>query len=116
MKMYEMNQVGYASLPNMTSEELNNARKTIKQFLQLNPSSYYLMLNNEAHYYTVYTFIDGYKFDDMSKEIIEIAAELGDVKSIELAEDKQKVEFWINYAGECRVFYLFDYARGVVEV
>lgn len=119
MNMYEFNQIGYSSLPKLTSAELEAAEKAIQTFLEENPARYYLMLNNELHYYTVYTWdIQGYRFDKMAAEIIDIAKSLGSIKSIEIAEDNQKVEFWINVPGneQCSVFYLFNYEAGVVVV
>ena len=50
----------------------------------------------------------------MAKEMIDIIAELGPVKSIE--DEGDKLAAWIIYNGGCHVFYLFDYKRGVVEV
>lgn len=118
MNLYEMNKTGYAGLPSYTPEDLHQAKKLVVNFLKAHPSNYYLMLNNEenVHYYTLYTFKDGYKFSAMADEIIDISKDLGDIKSIENAEDGVSLEFWIMYHGECRVFYLFDYAGGVIEV
>jgi hypothetical protein len=115
--MYEFNQVGYSSLPTMTKEDLHKAETTVKNFLSDNPSKYYMMLNNDEHYYTIYTFTDNYRFTDMAAEIVDVATTLGEVKSIEISEDKHKVEFWITKGkDECIVYYLFDYAIGVIEV
>lgn len=117
MKLYEFNQLSYAGLPSLSSEkELKDARNYIKNYLKENPSIYYLMLNNDKRYYTLYTFVDGYKFDEMAKEILEIALELGEIKSIEKNENTGVLEFWIMYEEECHMFVLFDYSRGVVEV
>lgn len=117
MTMYEFNQIGYSSLPVMTEEELHNAEATIKNFLSDHSSKYYMMLNNEKHYYTIYTFTDNYRFADMATEIVNIATTLGDVKAIEVSEDGNAVEFWItDIERECIVYYLFDYALGVIEV
>lgn len=75
-----------------------------------------MLLNNESHYYTLFTFTDNFKFKELAQEIISIVLPLGEIKSIEISENGQAMEFWIMYDGECRVFYLFDYARGVIEI
>jgi len=116
MNMYEMNKIGYAGLPEMTVEEIQQSIPMIRQFLSNNPSNYYMLLNNECKYYTVFKFVKEYKFKEMAAEIISIVLPLGKIKSIELAEGGQAMEFWIDYDDECRVFYLFDYERGVIEV
>ena len=116
MNMYEMNKIGYAGLPEMTVEEIQNSIPIIRQFLSNNASNYYMLLNNECKYYTLFKFVNEYKFKEMAAEIISIILPLGKIKSIELTESGQAMEFWIEYDGECRVFYLFDYARGVIEI
>ena len=117
MNLYEMNKIGYASLPAMTKEDLNKSCEKICEFLKNNPSKYYLMLNNESKYYTLYTFRPNYaNFLEMAKTIVEIVEQLGEVKSIEPTAANDALEFWIIYENECRVFYLFDYSRGVVEI
>jgi hypothetical protein len=114
MNLYEVNQTAYAKLPTLSEDDLRTAEKTILQFLKNNPTSYYMMVNNDCRYYTLYHFIDTYKFKEMAKEMIDIITELGPVKSIE--DEGDKLAAWIMYNGNCHVFYLFDYARGVVEV
>lgn len=116
MKMYDLNKVGYSSLPNYNDSDIDNAKYIIRKYLTYHPSSYYMLLNNENHYYTLFTFTDGYKFAKLTDEIINIARELGSIKSIETSEDGNAIEFWIMYEGEVCVFYLFDYARGVIEI
>ena len=116
MNMYEMNKVGYAGLPEMTVEEVKNSIPLIRKYLSDNSGKYYMLLNNESKYYTVFAFTDESRFKDMAQEIISIVLPLGQIKSIELSNDGMAVEFWIMYDGECRVFYLFNYDRGVIEV
>lgn len=116
MNLYEFNKAGYACLANFDQEDINHAKKNILEYLKNHPSKYYLMLSNEAHYYTIYTFKEDYKFKQMSEEIMNIVKDLGDIKSIEIPEDNSAIEFWIMYNGECHLFYLFDYTQGVVEI
>lgn len=116
MNMYEFNQIGYAALPNYLEEDFHKAKKNILDFLKSHSSTYYMFLNNTEHYYTLFTFKDNFKFKEMSDEIIDIIKELGEVKSIELSEDGNAIEAWIMYNGQCQVFYLFNYERGVIEV
>lgn len=116
MKMYDFNQSLYSSLPNIFDTEKEEAKKIIIDYLDHNPSKYYMMLNNESHYYTVYTFPHGFYFDKMTEEIMSIAEELGEIKAIHPAPDNQAIEFWIKTDDECRVYYLFNYENGVIEI
>lgn len=115
LTVYEYNKKGYASLPPYDSEGLKLAEKNIKEYLKNLPSKYYMMVNNDEHYYTLYTFKNEYKFTEMAKEILQIAKELGPIHGVEDGGNGA-LEFWINYNGECQLFYFFDYARGVIEV
>ena len=63
MKMYDFNQSLYSSLPNISDTEKEEVKKIIIDYLEHNPSKYYMMLNNESHYYTVYSFPHGFLFD-----------------------------------------------------
>lgn len=114
MNMYEFNQISYSSVPDMTEEELDKAKKNLRTFLQNNIADYYLLLNNEAHYYTVFNYVNTLKIKEMTETIMEIVLELGSIKAIEIEDDK--VEFWIMHENECKVFYLFDYTQGVIRV
>ena len=116
MKAYELNQIGYASVPALTDEELAKSEKLIKEFLKNNPSKYYLVLNNDVRYYTFYTWKNEFKFNEMAHEILDIMLELGEIKSIEKSEVASAIEFWVMYRGECHMFLLFNYENGVVEV
>lgn len=56
MTLYELNQAGYASLPKMTKAELEKAKGNIITFLDSNDSRYYMMLNHDNKYFTLFTY------------------------------------------------------------
>ena len=117
INLYEFNQMGYNSLPNYDEEDFNYAEQLIRNFLNKYPSKYYLLLNNDLHYYTFFVK-NGIVITDPVKEILSIVKELGNVKSIEIANSGDAIEFWINTLTdkECHMFLLFDYALGVIEI
>lgn len=117
MNLYELNQAGYASLPNMTSKAKRKAKNNIFAFLEKNNlSKYFMILNNEIRYYTVYTYANNYyKPDEMAEEMMSVMEELGSLKSVEVTDNM--VEFWITGKdGVCRMYACFPYDRGVIEV
>lgn len=119
MTLYEFNKMGYASLPDMDETALDKASIYIKEFLeQKTPfSKYWLLLNNENKYYTIFhRNSSDFSFNDLTSEIMDITQDLGGIKNIELDDSGSALEFWINYNGECCLFLLFDYTRGVIEV
>lgn len=122
MTLYEMNQPLYAKLDTMTEQELKEKEMELATFLQETGSNYYMMLDPNGNYYTVYI---GKNAAHMAAEIIDITKTLGDIKSIEVEGDR--VEFWVLppeekkyksdlHAPICTMFVLFDYTEGVVEV
>lgn len=121
MNIYEVNKGLYLNVPPMEEEPI---KKVILDFLQGHESCYYLMLNHDIHYYTMFhanTFnIDEKTFvlviDKMVDEIYSIIADLGPVVDIINNQETAMLEIWIKYDGDPMMFGLFDYTRGVVEV
>ena len=116
MNMYEFNKIGYAGVPSLTHPEIAQYQDKIEQFLKSHQSKYFMLLNNESKYYTLFTFTKNYYFYSMARELISVVLELGEIKSIEFTEDGQAIEFWIFANGECKVYYFFNYERGVIEI
>lgn len=117
MTLYEFNQAGYSNMPDMTEEQIQKARQDIViPFLEKHPSSYYLLLNNDQHYYTFFVFNEFSVIDNLAGELVTLAQELGPIKSIEVSNDGEFIEFWISYDNSTEAFMFFDYQRGVIEI
>lgn len=119
MTLYEFNQVGYNSMPPMTKEELDEAKTLVKEYLRKTQSDYYMLLNNEEHYYTVFHRVTRYPIDTadaVCNRIFSIAQELGTLKAVEIDNTFAGVQFWItdNWDDKTKMYGLFDYARGVI--
>lgn len=116
MTLYELNKAGYNSLPDMTEEAMKSAVDTLVQFLTTFDSNYYMLLNNEEHYYTLFTYKDKHDYYQMAREIISAAECLGSFKAIERNSDI--VEFWIKDPDldETKMYVLFNYEMGVIKV
>lgn len=121
MTMYELNQANYANLPTMTEQQLKAKVPYIVSYLDKHRGSYYLLLEKEQRYYTFFTFKDGhYNPGRMAGELIDIVADLGDVKAIETDNLDNMLEIWITSRdtsdGECSMYGFFNYDGGVIEV
>ena len=114
MTLYELNQAGYASLPKMTKAELEKAKRNIITFLDSNNSRYYMMLNHDNKYFTLFTYENDVNKNKMASEIISVSKTLGEIKAIEINGDI--IEIWILYEGKCDMYAFFDYAKGVIQV
>lgn len=129
MTLYEMNQIGYASLPKMAKSEVETMKSKVSDWLteilhtyDSETNIYFMLLNNESHYYTIFnwralTIKDGGDSEDLIREIFSIIKGLGTLKSIEPTEAGDAWEFWITGQDTVtRMYLLFDYTRGVIEV
>lgn len=116
MTLYELNQAGYNSLPELKDDRLHEAEKKLYDYLITYDANYYMMLNHDKKYFTIFT----YKKDThiqtwMVDVMIDIARSLGTLKSIEIAPNM--VEFWItDEFGICNMYAMFPYDQGVIEV
>lgn len=118
MTIYELNQVNYGKLPALGEAELATADQTIADFLNWHRANYYMLLNHELRYFTLF-HQESPQFRHITREnIIAILQELGEIKSIEKTSDEMAIECWVtmnNDPEDTHAFILFDYDRGVVE-
>lgn len=116
--LYEIERVNYAKLPDMDTGEAQKATEDIVNFLdKFNENEkYFMLLNNDLHYYTLFKYIDLKTPERMANEILDIVLHLGKLKAVE--EDDDHIEFWVknNRDGKCDMYMLFNYDRGVIEV
>lgn len=130
MTLYELNQAGYAAMPKMAKSKIENAQIKINNWIKSTLKShseeniYYMLLNNDLHYYTIFNwcYVDSRigvsvsDSEDVVREIFAIVKDLGTLKSIEF-NDNGAWEFWITSPNTTtNVYYLFDYTKGVIEI
>ena len=131
MTLYELNQAGYAALQKMAKSKVEAMRSRVNEWLHNNlhqydakTNIYYMLLNNDTHYFTIFNWLApneekncGAMPEELSKEIFDIAKDLGTLKSIEYNEKNDSWEFWITGQDAItRMYLLFDYTKGVIEV
>lgn len=118
MTIYEMNQASYGKLPTMNDEEIAAARKLLLDYLNQHRGNYYMLLNHETSYFTLF-HQESPQFRHLTADnVLAILRELGEVKSIEYTNDQMAIECWVSYLGDpedTHMYLLFDYSRGVVE-
>lgn len=115
MNLYEFNKNLYKSVPAMSA---SNVQTVIKEYLEKYPSSFYLMLNHDKHYYTVFHVedIDHMITNKSVHTIWSIVRELGEVVDAMIG-DNGMLEFWIRQDPETiLMFGFFNYERGVVKL
>lgn len=116
MTLYEMNQQMYSSLPELKNKALKEAKNKLYKYLSAKKDKYFMMLNNDIRYFTVFTYKNDVQVSyDMVSIIVDIAQSLGTLKAIEIEDNM--AEFWITGKDNvCRMYALFPYDEGVIEV
>lgn len=140
--LYELNQQIIAKMPALDGDGVRDCSGKILKWLDTHPDPYYMLLCNELSYYTLF-HVTSAKYNaggnlmisrgamrDLTDEILDIVANLGDVRVIE-EDNNGAISVWsslkpVHYealsdeakaeADIVHCFYLFPYGRGVVEV
>lgn len=112
MNCYEFNKMAYRGVPPMKNEVVF---KLVGDYLVDNPSTFYMMLNHDTHYFTLF-HVTSNDMRHVASEMIDIATNLGDVVDVNLNNTKDMLEIWIRKNEQVIMYGLFNYERGVVEV
>ena len=100
--------------------KLNEKKKIIKQFIRESKDNYFMLLCNERRDYTLFNIISD-KEEDKLNELANVFVDeclqnRGNIKGIDLTENKDAIEVWLSIEGESYCYYFFPYNAGVVEV
>lgn len=131
VSLYQLNRQLVAQMPDMTEEQLLFARESVKDWLAHNTDNYYMLLNNDLHYYTLFhcksTYADEETYNGFWAELMDVFHSMGrgihpqngHLKIVEV-DTNGMVACWATWDdGEDNLphcFYLFPYGQGVVEV
>lgn len=117
MELYEFNKIGYNSVPSLTKQEEKKAIDLIHEYIKGRNDSYYMMLNHDIHYYTLFNWATCSSLA-FAEEVLDVAKSLGPVKSVELSQNGEMIEIWITniMMNECHMYGFFSYDAGVIEL
>ncbi len=116
MDLYSLNRMFMSQMPNLSEEDIENAKQTIRRFIDHdsgNSSGVYMLLCHDLRYYTIFLKDKAYE-EKMEEVVIECLEYFGDIKSIDYNEDSNAIELWFTSDDEPYVAYLFNYNEGVV--
>ena len=114
ISLYALNKMAITSFPSLTEDQIQEAKEEIKNFLNPIEHSYYMLLNNELKYYTIFLIgLASTLFNKPEDEIIECLQAQGEIKEITLVENG--IECWVTKDNESFVYYLFEYDKGVIK-
>ena len=115
MNLYDVNKQIISQLPSLDEQQMEAAKKVIRDYIVNGAQEFYMLLGRDINYYTVFQ-ITG-EGNSAANEILECANYLGDIKSVEKTEDGA-VEIWVHSREEDStptVLYLFIYDLGVIK-
>lgn len=114
--LYQINQAIYTSMPELSEEEIIKRKEIIFNYtVDFYNSNYFMLLNNENRYYTLFDTGNGEKAPNaVEDEVINCLHELGAIKEIELT-DQNTIECWVTKDNISSVYYFFDYSQGVIK-
>lgn len=115
MTAYDINRQIIGQMEAYDADKIHDALQMIGQFVEKSGNGYFMMLNNETRYYTVFVVgrPNGVAF--IEEEVVACAEALGQIKLIDLTEDAAAIEIWITNKEDTYVYYFFPYDLGVIE-
>lgn len=117
MSAYDMNKQIMGQLPELDAKTLAGKKEMMREFMQLNDATFYMLLCRDINYYTLFykTPVEHELAEEFLEDIMidECLPNIGKIKSIELTDGA--IEIWVQDAEDCvYVAYFFPYDSGVI--
>ena len=112
MSLYDINKSVYLKKDNLDDFGISEGKALIRSYVKKTKAKYYMLLNNELKYYTVFA-IDDEGSNKIDLEVISTLKEFDNIKDIK--EDNDSIEIWATLNGELGYFLFFDYDKGVIK-
>lgn len=109
--LYDINKQIISQLPDLT--DLESKKEIINLLHSEQGNKYYMLYGKEISYFTVFKLIESQYF---GYEVIECLKSIGRIKAIDLAENKDAIEVWVENEDGPTCLYLFPYDIGIVQV
>lgn len=117
MTLYEINQSIICQSPPYSDEQISVLIENLNNWdiKQHTSVKYYMLLNNEKHYYTVlhYKNSDHTDFENLGKSVVSLLKEMN-YSILDEEENEDHYEIWVKKDKETLCYLLFPYDQGVV--
>ena len=104
----------------LTEGVINSKKEIIKNFIMKTENAHYMLLCKEQSDYTIfrrYNMEDTEKAMEISNILIdECLKNRGEIRGIDLTNDKDAIEIWLIIEDEAYCYYFFPYDAAVIEV
>lgn len=123
VSMYDFNRANMGKLPLLDEEGIEGAKNVVRKFLTRQTENfYYMLLNHENRYFTLFEFTHNIKSDDrintMADDVIECMLNCG-FGIIDINEDEigMALEVWVKDVETevVHMYLLFPYDFGVIK-
>lgn len=123
VSMYDFNRANMGKLPLLDEEGVEGAKNVVRKFLTRQTENfYYMLLNHENRYFTLFEFTHNIKSDDrintMADDVIECMLNCG-FGIIDINEDEigMALEVWVKdvETEAVHMYLLFPYDFGVIK-
>ena len=100
---------------------LNSKKEVIKNFLVEKHRKYYMLVCNERKEETIVRMGEQYDYTDKSRKVSlilvdECLVNRGEIRGIDITQDKEAIEIWMSIEGDSYVYYFFPYDNAVIEM
>ena len=115
LNLYDLNKQIISQLPDYTDEDFEKAYSLLDEYGK--GKDWCMLLGREVNYYTIFHNLTKDADETFASAVIDCCKFQGTVKSVGWAseDNHEAIEIWIMIGEEPTVFYLFDYAQGVIE-
>ena len=104
----------------LTEGVINSKKEIVKNFIMKTENAHYMLLCKEQSDYTIfrrYNMEDTEKAMEISNILIdECLKNRGEIRGIDLTNDKDAIEIWLLIEEEAYCYYFFPYDAAVIEV
>lgn len=114
--LYEMNQQLVRQLNPLPEEKLAKSLSSVGAWFSSNlKERYYMLLNKELSDQTVFHF-NSENYTKAVQELREVLEERGKIMSIDYIHSEDAYEIWLKSDDDVRMYMLFGYSWGVIEI
>lgn len=115
MSLYDMNKAYWATKDPLDDYGLTNAQGVVIEYIRKTGGEFYMLLNNDLRYYTLFQLGSPQGEATASQELMTLLGHFDDVKNISLTEAEDAIEIWATFNGELHMFMFFNYDMGVIK-
>lgn len=114
MKLYDLNSSIIEQLPTIT--DFTEVKEILNTYKKMTENQYYMLYGKDISYFTLFRIQEAGECENLSEAVIECLLNVGEIKAVDITEDKTSVEIWVTNSEKTICLYLFPYDTGVVTV